>query len=165
MWGRLQSYDTGMSRSLKRLFNSITRKVRSNMKVVMKTRWRLICSWLEIVRGALGKKAAVQDLAEVGASNDLRRRGSSGKAVQCCTEQANTVASQRAFAELVDDTQRPAHSRPFSDYNTAHAFAYMSHTVVRIPFPGGWQQSRIVNVTVLYPIKLWAPKSIVYCWQ
>ena len=39
-------------------------------------------------------------------------------------------------------------------HNTAHAFDYMSHSLVRIPFHGGWQQSRIVNITILYPIKL-----------
>lgn len=59
--------------------------------------------------GARAEVAAVQDLAEVRARDDLgRQRALVGKVLQRRAQQADAVRRQRALAELVDDAQRPA---------------------------------------------------------
>ena len=54
--------------------------------------------------GARAEVAAVQDLAEVRACDDLgRQRALVGKVLQRRAQQANAIRRQRAFAELVND--------------------------------------------------------------
>ena len=63
--------------------------------------------------GARAQVAAVKDLAEVRASNDLgRQRALVGKVLQRRAQQADAVRRQRALAKLVNDAQRPAAAEP-----------------------------------------------------
>ena len=62
--------------------------------------------------GARAEVAAVQNLAEVCAGNDLgRQRALVGKVLQRRAQQADAVRRQRALAKLVNDAERPALSK------------------------------------------------------